>query len=246
MTIDLYTTAYRGYVDESMLKRFKLLDEILSSNEFLIGLSNQSVINTIDTKFNLVSDLVLGFQFYCSETKPRKHKGGFTRFDDALSSIGYVADCIGAEANSSFDTSEIRFEVSAKFNLFRELGSIVRARVEKLQLTEHWSERKEYKKSNNAMPLDQMCSLLGDMMVNHFFTLEVFALTADFKQLPLCGLLIEQLLKGGVPCGWLSKTPVWDTSNIHSGIDFPAGSYPSSKLGVFTDPTDKLAMLYLD
>ena len=246
MAINLYTEAYSDLVDEAVLKRFAVLDNILSSDQLLVGLSDQGDLDNVNKKYNVVSDLVLGMDFYGSQKKPRKYKGEFSNFSNTISDIDYIATCIGYGTSEYHDRDKKDREAKERFNVQDELQSIVRSQAEKLGLADSWSMRTALTKRKSADNPDALIKQLVNMVFSYYFYLVGFAHVADFDDVSLCALFIEQMEAGGIPCGWLSKSPYWDLSKLESYSDHEKGDYPKLHHGVFADPTDKLAMLYLD
>lgn len=245
MSTELFTAAYRELVDDTVVQRFALLDDLIANDNFLIGLSSQSSSTAINSHFVVVSDIVLGTQFYSSQTKPRKHKGEFSSFDGVISQIDYIATCLSGKTSDYRDATNKDTEADKTHGLLEELRTVVRSRVVELQLFEHFSARPEVKKAKNSKA-ENLVQLVEDMVYAYFFYLRRFAHLADFSDITLCNLFVEQLRTGGLPCGWLSRRPYWDLSDLESHTDYDRKTYPSMHHGVFAHPTDKLAMLYLD
>jgi len=143
------------------------------------------------------------------------------------------------------EASDKDFEANKRRNVRAELKSIVQARTEELDLVQSWEERAEFSKSKNSASAERLVRQVVDMVYAYYYSLSRFAHIEDFSKISLCALFVEQLEVGGLPCGWLSKTEFWDLTELKSHIDYEKG-YPKLHHGVFNDPTDKLAMLYID
>lgn len=68
----------------------------------LVGLSEQVSIESIDSKYNVGSDLALDTKFYYKDKKPRTHKGESLYFTSVLSSIFRAESCIAKKFQTKF------------------------------------------------------------------------------------------------------------------------------------------------
>jgi len=246
MKQNLFTSTYKEYANAAVLDRLAMLDEIVQSDNFLIGLSNQASTNKSDLPFNVVNDLVLGFHLYCHQKKPRAHKGGFSTFEAEFSRLGDTANALSDYSGEYIKALDVTREVQLKSNIQGTVMSLVRSRAEELGFASSWPERPEFNLTRNDMNLDEMQEWLEIILYFHFKRLTEFAFCADFERDSLCSVMINQLRHGGLPCGWLSKEPYWDLSEWGATFSGERRDGPSIDEGVFADAREHLGMLYLD